>query len=317
MNIFSIINTIFLLFFSSTIISFAKEFPNKPMTYIVTFDAGGESDTYAKNQQKEWKKVTGQTIKIKHISGRGGAKAWAQLNFLPADGYTIMGINLPHIILQPISGDVGYKTEDLTPIHYFNYTPNAIFVRKTSKFKTLKELIEYAKKNPGIVNFAGSGKNSANHLALTRFNKLAGVNTTYVPFAGTGLAITAIIGGQTIAGFNYASSALKSGNMMRMLAIASEKRMPAFPNVPTFKELGYDLVGGAYRGISVPKSTPEEIREKISNIVSKINKQAEFAKRMEAAGFILTDITYDKMDDFVNEKTEEYIQGAKVLGILK
>ena len=102
-----------------------------------------------------------------------------------------------------------------------------------------------------------------------------------------------------------------------MLAVASDKRMPAFPDVPTFKELGYDLVGGAYRGLSVPKSASEELRKKVSDIVSKINKQPEFIKKMEAGGFVLTDITYDKMDAFVDKMTKEYTAGAKTLGILK
>jgi tripartite-type tricarboxylate transporter receptor subunit TctC len=104
---------------------------------------------------------------------------------------------------------------------------------------------------------------------------------------------------------------------MRMLAVASEERMPAFPDVPTFKELGYDLVGGAYRGLSVPKSTPIEMRKKISDIISTINKQPEFMKKMQEGGFVLTDITYEKMDEFVSKKTAEYTEGAKTLGIIK
>ena len=216
-----------------------------------------------------------------------------------------------------MSGKVAYKTEDLTPVHYFHYTPNAIFVRQESEFKTLKQLVDYAKANPGMATFAGSGSNSANHLAAVSFDELAGIKTTYVPFSGTGPSITAIVGGQTTAGFNYAPSAIKVGDKMRMLAVASEERMPAFPDVPTFKELGYDLVGGAYRGVSVPNSTPEHLRQKISKIVSDINKQPEFIKKMEAGGFVLTDVTYDQMDAFVASKVKEYTGGAKTLGILK
>lgn len=298
-------------------LAFAGDFPEKPMTYIIPFNAGGESDVSARFQQAEWEAVAKQPAVIQYQAGAGGAKAWSQLNSLPGDGYTVMGINLPHTVLQPLSGNVGYKTDDLTPVHYFHYTPNAIFVRKESKFKTLKELVDYAKKNPGMTTFAGSGSNSANHLAAVTFDKLAGITTTYVPFSGTGPSITAIVGGQTTAGFNYAPSALKVGDKMRMLAVASDERMPAFPDVPTFKELGYDLVGGAYRGVSVPKSTPEEIRKQISDIVSNINKQPEFVKKMEAGGFVLTDITYDKMADFINKMKKEYNEGAKTLGIVK
>ena len=295
----------------------AANFPDKAMTYILPFNAGGESDISARYQQAEWEAITGKSVVVQYQPGAGGAKAWSQLNHIVGDGYTIMGINLPHTVLQPLAGNVGYKTEDLTPVHYFHYTPDAIFVTKDSKFKTLQELVEHAKKNPAMVTFAGSGSNSSNNLAAIKLNQLAGIKTTYVPFSGVGPSVAAIIGGQTTAGFVYAPSALQVGDKMRMLAVASEKRMPAFPDVPTFKELGYDLVGGAYRGLSVPKSTPEELRKRISDIISAINKQPEFIKKMEEGGFVLTDVTYDKMNEFVSKKTEEYTEGAKALGIIK
>jgi tripartite-type tricarboxylate transporter receptor subunit TctC len=305
------------LIMACTLTANAENFPAKPMNYILPFNAGGESDISARYQQAEWEKITGKPIIIQYLPGAGGAKAWSQLNSMEGDGYTIMGINLPHTVIQPLAGNVGYQTDDLTPVNYFHYTPNAIFVNSDSKFKTLQELVDYAKKNPGLVTFAGSGSNSANHLAAVEFDKLAGIKTTYIPFSGIGPSVTAIVGGQTTAGFNYAPSALQVGDKMRMLAVASEKRMPAFPDVPTFKELGYDLVGGAYRGLSVPKSTPEEVRKKISDFVSEINKQPEFIKKMEEGGFVLTDIPYEKMDEFVKSSKGKYVEGAKALGVIK
>ncbi|MCA0997342.1 Bug family tripartite tricarboxylate transporter substrate binding protein [Alloyangia pacifica] len=294
----------------------AEEFPSKPMTYIIPFNAGGESDISARFQQAEWEKVTGQKVVIQYQPGAGGAQAWSQLNALPGDGYTIMGINLPHTILQPLAGSVGYATEDLVPVHYFHYTPNAIFVKKDSEFEDLAQLIDYAKENPGMVTFAGSGSNSANNIAAVQLNELAGVTTTYVPFSGTGPSITAILGGQTTAGFNYATSGVNQGDEMRMLAVAADERMPAFPDVPTFKELGYDIVGGAYRGVAVPNSTPEDLRQRISDIVSEINAQPEFIEKMESGGFVLTDIPYGEMDAFVAERVDEFTESAKALGII-
>jgi len=293
----------------------ADDFPTKPMTYIIPFNAGGESDVSARYQQAEWEAVTGQDVVIQYQPGAGGAQAWSQLNSIAGDGYTVMGINLPHTVLQPMAGSVGYKTEELTPVHYFHYTPNAIFVAKDSEFNTLEELVAHAKANPGLVTFAGSGSNSANNLGAVQFNELADVVTTYVPFSGTGPSITAILGGQTTGGFNYATSGVNQGDEMRMLAVASEERMPAFPDVPTFKELGYDLVGGAYRGVAVPDSTPEELRERISQIVSDINKRPDFVKKMEDGGFVLTDVGYADMPEFVAERVKEYTAGAKSLGI--
>ncbi|MDZ7589189.1 MAG: tripartite tricarboxylate transporter substrate binding protein [Rubrivivax sp.] len=295
----------------------AQTYPSKSINYILPFNAGGESDISARYQQAVFKKVAGVDTVIQYMPGAGGAQAWSQLNSMPGDGYTIMGINLPHTVLQPMQKDVGYKTDELTPVHYFHYTPDAIFVNSDSPFKTLKDLVDHAKKNPGMVTFSGSGSNSSNNLAQVRFDDLAGIKTTYIPFSGTGPAVTAILGKQTVAGFNYAPSAIAHAGKMRMLAVASEKRMPAFPDVPTFRELGYDLVGGAYRGLSVPKSTPEDIRLKVSDIIGGINADPGFRKKMEDGGFVLTEITYKDMPAFVAAKTKEYAAVAEKLGIKK
>ncbi|SNS85766.1 Tripartite-type tricarboxylate transporter, receptor component TctC [[Luteovulum] sphaeroides subsp. megalophilum] len=293
----------------------AADFPTKPVTYIIPFNAGGESDISARYQQAEWEAVTGQPVVIQYQAGAGGAQAWSQLNAIEGDGYTIMGINLPHTVLQPIEANVGYKTDELTPVNYFHYTPDAIFVPKDSEFQTLADLVENARANPGAVTFSGSGSNSSNNLAQAKFDQLAGITTTYIPFSGTGPAITAVLGSQTVAGFNYATSAVNQGDALRMLAVAADERLPAFPDVPTFKELGYDLVGGAYRGVAVPDKTPEELRTRISDIVTEINQRPDFVKKMEEGGFVLTDIPYAKMDAFMAEKIAEYQEGAKALGI--
>jgi len=202
-------------------------------------------------------------------------------------------------------------------VNYFHYTPDAIFVTTDSPFKTLKDLVEYAKKSPGMVTLSGSGSNSSNNLAQVRFDELAGTKTTYIPFSGTGPAVIAILGKQTVAGFNYAPSGIAHSEKMRMLAVASERRMPAFPDVPTFRELGYDLVGGAYRGLSVPKSTPEEIRQKVSDIISAINADPTFKQKMEAGGFVLTDVGYKEMPKFMAERKKAYGELAAKLGIKK
>lgn len=295
----------------------ATDFPTKAMTYIIPFNAGGESDISARFQQSVWNAVTGQDVVVQYQPGAGGAQAWSQLNQIEGDGYTIMGINLPHTVLQPMESDVGYKTDDLTPVHYFHYTPDAIFVSKDSPYTSLEQLVEYAKANPGMVTFAGSGSNSSNNLAQAKFDQLAGTKTTYIPFSGTGPAITAVLGNQTVAGFNYATSGVSQGEELRMLAVAAEERLPAFPDVPTFTELGYDLVGGAYRGVAVPDSTPEDLRQRISDIVQQINENADFKQKMEEGGFVLTGITYDKMSAFLQKMKAEYAEGAKALGIGK
>lgn len=297
--------------------SHADDFPSKSISYIIPFGPGGESDISARHQQPFFKKLMGQDLVISYKPGGGGAVGWSQLNSMGKDGYTMMGINLPHIIIKPRQKDVGFKTDDIEGFHIFHYTPDAIVVTEDSEFKTLQDFIDFAKANPGKLTLSGSGKGTANHLAQITFDKLAGVKTTYVAFKGTGAAVQALLGKQVKAEWGYTSVGAKHAGKARMLAVAMEERHPSFPDVPTFKELGFDIVSGAYRGIAVPKGTPADIKAKLSDAISKVNADPDFRKKMEADGFALIDITADKYADFIAEKTEGYVEAAKTAGVLK
>ncbi len=296
---------------------FADDYPSKGVNYIIPFGPGGESDITARHQQPFFKKLFGQDLIISYKPGGGGAVGWAQLNKMKGDGYNIMGINLPHIIIQPQQKDVGFKTEEIVGVYMFHYTPDAIVVSNDSDFKTLKDLVDYAAANPGQVTFSGSGKASANHLAQLRFDKMAGVQTTYVPFKGTGAAVTALMGNQVKAEWGYTSVGASHAEKVRMLAVAMEKRHPKFPDVPTFKELGYDLVSGAYRGIGVPASTPEDIRQKLSDMIGKINADPEFIQRMENDGMAMLDVDYRAYPDFIKKMETIYLEAAREAKILE
>jgi len=295
----------------------ADEYPSKSVNYVIPFGPGGESDITARHQQPFFKKLFGQDLIISYKPGGGGAVGWAQLNKMKGDGYNIIGINLPHIIVQPAQKDVGFTTEDITGVYMFHYTPDAIVVNNDSEFKTLDDLIAYAKENPGKVTFSGSGKGTANHLAQLRFDKMAGIKTTYVPFKGTGAAVTALLGKQVMAEWGYTSVGAKQAEKARMLAVAMEKRHPVFPDVPTFKELGFDLVSGAFRGIAVPESTPEEIRVKLSDMIDQINADPEFQKRMEADGMALLNVDYKGYNDFIAEQSKIILEAAREAKIIK
>lgn len=292
-------------------------YPEKPVRMIIAFAPGGESDIGARLQQGVFRRKFGQEMVIESKPGAGGALAWSQLNSFPGDGYTVMGTNLPHIVLQPLEGNVQYKTDDIVNVHFYQYTPDAIIVRNESPFKTFQDLVKAAKEGQDKVTFAGSGTNSANHLAHTRLNRLMGAKTTYVPFKGTGDLVSSVLGGHVSAAMSYNTLALTQKSKMRMLAVASEKRLAAFPDVPTFKELGGDWVDGAYRGVGVPKSTPEELRRRISEIFSEINRDPEFRQKMADGGFELIDVTYDKMGAFIAARSQAYLEGAKLMGLVK
>jgi tripartite-type tricarboxylate transporter receptor subunit TctC len=312
-----LIATMVMSLLAITTTAFSQEYPSKPVNYVIPFGPGGESDITARHQQPFFKELFGEDLVISYKPGGGGAVGWSQLNNMKGDGYNIMGINLPHIILKPREKDVGFKTDDLIGVYMFHYTPDAIVVKQDSPFKTLQDLIDFAKANPKKVTLSGSGKGTANHLAQLRFDKMAEIKTTYVPFKGTGKAVTALLGDQVKAEWGYTSVGAQHQDKLRMLAVAMEERHPIFPDVPTFKELGFDLVSGAYRGIAVPKSTPEAIREKLSDMIGKVNAQPEFKQRMERDGMALLSIDYKAYPAFMEKMTAIYVEAATEAGVLK
>jgi tripartite-type tricarboxylate transporter receptor subunit TctC len=292
-------------------------YPDKPVHYIIAFAPGGESDIAARLQQQVFRKKWGQELVVDSKAGAGGALAWSQLNQFPGDGYTIMGTNLPHIVLQPLEGNVQYKTEDITNVHFFNYTPDALVVRTESPFRTFQDFIAAAKAKPGQLNLAGSGTNSANHAAHARLNETCKINTVYVPFKGTGDLIASLLGGHVDGAVSYSSLALAQKGKCRLLVNATPKRLAYFSDVPTFRELGIDWVDGAYRGIGVPKATPEDMRRSISDMFAEINRDTEFQQRMTEQGLELVDYTYDKIPAFLEERKKAYLSAARLLGLTK
>ncbi|GGX67272.1 C4-dicarboxylate ABC transporter substrate-binding protein [Tateyamaria omphalii] len=291
----------------------AEDYPAKAIDYIIPYNPGGESDVTARFQEKFWSDVTGQDVVISYKPGAGGATAWSQLGGFDADGYTIMNVNFPHAILQPSIKDVGYQTEDVTPVYVFHYTPDAIVVRADSPHQTLQDVIDFAKDNPGALTFGGSGTNSANHLAAVRFGQMADVKVTYVPFGGSAPAMAAVLGGQIGAGMTYTTQGVKAGDQVRVLAIATEERLDIFPDVPTFKELGFDYVAGAYRGVTVPAGTPDDVREKLSDVIASINDIPAFQAQMQENGYVLVDVPNAEMVDWIAARKADYAPGIETL----
>lgn len=313
----SILKTGAAIALAATFGSVAQAELNGPVNYIIPFGPGGESDISARFQQPFFKEKFGQDMVVSYQPGGGGAVGWASLNGLNGDGQTIMGVNLPHIIIQPAQKDVGYTTADLNTFHMFHFTPDAIVVAANSPYQTLADLVDDAKANPGQVTMSGSGKASANHLAQIKFDKMTGAVTTYVPFKGTGASVTALLGNQVKAQWGYTTVGAAQGEAVRMLAVAMDERHPLFPDVPTFKELGYDMVGGAYRGIALPNTASAETTQMWSDMISEVNADPAFRQKMLDGGFAMLDITADEMAAFMAAKTDEYLKDAREAGLLK
>ena len=296
----------------------AQACPDRNINYWQAFPAGGESDISARHQQLVLKKKCPaiETI-VQYKPGAGGGLMWAQINQLPGDSTNVIGINLPHIVLQPLEGLVQYKTDDITPIYWFHYTPDAIIVPDQSPIKTYQDLIKMAKAQPGKLTFAGSGTNSANHAAHEKFNLIAGVSTTYVPFKGTGDLTTAVLGQHVTGAMSYSAFAINNKGKLRAIAIALDKRHPLLPDTPTFKELGINWIDGAYRGIGMPKSTPPDARKRMSDLWASLNNDAEMKELAFKSGFELVNVGVDRMEPFMRERTKAYTEVAKRLGLGK
>ena len=297
----------------------AADYPAKRLTYVICFNPGGESDITARIQEQALKKHFGQDVVITYKIGGGGAIGWAELVQARPDGYTIAGHNLPHIALQPLEMDnAGYKTLDLKNIYMFESTPNVLMVRNDSPFKTLKDFIDYAKKNPpGVMTVGGSGTSSANDLGTAMLNKSAGIKLTYVPFGGTGSAVPALLGNHVTALMSYSPMVVQYKEKFRFLAMASEKRMEIIPDVPTFRELGYDIVEGAYRGVAAPPGTPDEIIKYLAAAFDKTMKDPEVQKKMDQNGFKTEYLGPEASLALVKKKMVEYEAILKELGRLK
>jgi tripartite-type tricarboxylate transporter receptor subunit TctC len=296
----------------------AQACPDKNLLYWQAFPPGGESDLSARHQQIILKKKCPaiDTI-IQYKAGAGGGLMWGQMNQLPGDGLNVVGVNLPHIVFQPLEGQVQYKTADITPVFWFHYTPDILVVPEQSPIKTFADFIKTAQADPGKLSLGGSGLNSANHAAHERLNAAFNVKTNYIPFKGTGDMATAVMGAQVSGAITYTAFAINNKTRIRPLAVAMEKRHPLMPDVPTFKELGVDWVDGAYRGIGVPKSTPIEARKRLSDLWMSLNNEPEMKELAAKSGFELVNIGTEQMDAFMKEKTRLYIEGAQRLGLGK
>jgi tripartite-type tricarboxylate transporter receptor subunit TctC len=296
----------------------AQACPEKNLNYYQAFPAGGESDISARHQQLVLKKkCPGIETVMQYKPGAGGGLMWSQMNGLPNDGLNIVGINLPHIVLQPLEGQVQYKTEDISPVYWFHFTPDAIVVSNDSPIKTFADLIKMAKAQPGKLTLGGSGTNTANHAAHEKLDLVAGIQTTYVPFKGTGDLTPAVIGQHVVGAMSYTAFAINTKERVRALAVAMDKRHPLLPDVPTFKELGFDWVDGAFRGIGMPKSTSPEARKRMSDLWAALNNDPEMKELAFKSGFELVNVGVDKMDGFMRERTKAYTEVAKRMGLVK
>ncbi len=287
-----------------------KPYPTRQITYMVCFDPGGQSDREARRQQPLLEKILGQKVIIDYKVGGGGALGWREITKAKADGYTVAGFNIPHVILQPLQQDVGYKMEQINPVFIFHSTPLAIAVLENSPYKTLQDLIDFAKKNPGAVSVGGSGSFTGYHMATLRFEKLTGTKLTYVPYTGAAPQMTSFLGGHVTAVFGASDDLTRFRDKLRVLGFATDKRFPGFKDVKTLKEQGIDMVEEVFRGVAVPPNTPPNVIKTLEAAFMNIATRPEFQEEQRKGGFVPQAMGHEETKAYMKKMTAIYTELA-------
>jgi tripartite-type tricarboxylate transporter receptor subunit TctC len=249
----------------------AEPFPTKSIQVVIPF-APGDTDNMLRPFLDKMGEFLGQPVLLTYKAGAGGGVGAGTVATSKPDGYTLVGTSQGSIVVVPIfNKEVKYTTESFAPIASLSEGGFMLLVRSDSQWKNLKELIDYSKQNPKKINFTTSGAMGVTHLLAEIFANEAGVQWTHIPEKGSGPAVTALLGGHvemTSSAVAPALSHIRAGTL-RPLATFGENRLKAFPDVPTFKELGYKIASPGYYGILAPAGTPPEVVDAIYQAAKK------------------------------------------------
>lgn len=260
---------------------------------MVSYDAGGATDFQARivTMVAGNDELLGQPMVIINKPGAGGRVGWNWFaTDAEADGYTLGVYNVPHFIAQSIEGGVKYTTESFEPIANWGADPAVVIVGADSPYETIEDLVDFAKENPGKLTVSGAGLLVGHHIAALQIQKATGAVLAYIPTAGGGAAaMKAVIAGDVVAGINNLSDAFraeKAGNV-KVLAVADTQRSEEFlPDVPTLMESGIDVDDSSvnFRGLMVPKGTPQEVIDTLAEKVPDMFATDAVAKKMGDGG---------------------------------
>ena len=295
----------------------AGDYPDRPISVMVSYGAGGATDFQARivTMMAANEDYLGQPIVIVNKPGAGGRVGW---NWLASeadnDGYTIGAYNIPHFVAQSIEGGVKYSADSFEPIANWGSDPAVIIVGKDSKYNTIGELMEFATANPGKTTLSGAGLYVGHHIAALQLEKATGAKMAYIPTKGGGAAaMKAVIAGDVIAGINNLSDAYRAreaGNV-KILAVADLERNEQFlPDVPTLMESGIDVDNSSvnFRGLMVPKGTDPAVIAMLAERVPEMFKNARVAKQMTAGGSPLKIMTRAEVQQMWSDR-ETYLKG--------
>jgi len=306
-----------LLLISSVAGTAFAEYPDKPINMVIAFTAGGSSDVQARIVQKYWGKYSKQPLVFVYKPGAGGAIGFAEIALAKPDGYTIGGLNVPHIILQPLVQRAPFSIDSFDYICQAVNDPQVVAVRKDSPHKSVKDLFAFAKAKPKMLRLGLQGPNSGNHLMFLDVIHKYDFPVCEVFYKGAADQNAALLGGEVDAMFGNLNDVMRSRDEMRILAVASEKRNAFMPEVPTMKELGFDVVSYIRRGFAAPKGLEKAKLTYLRDVFQKIAKDPGYLADMKTAGQPEEYLDGDALDKYVHSQAEQAKAALKRAGILK
>lgn len=264
----------------------AQDYPAKQVEVIIPFDAGGGADSAQRLFNKYAEPIIGQPIVAVNRPGAGGATGWAELVRAPADGYTLAIITPPFSIIPAIvkPKQTGYTLDQFTNICIYAVVPDVLFVREESPYKTLEDLVTFAKENPEKLKVANTGALGADFMTTLLIENATDTKFTQIPFSGGAPALQATLAGTAdaqVASTNYIQS---QAGALRPLAIAKSERDPQFPDLPTFTELGYPVVSERFRALAGPPDLPKEVVDYWSDVCEKVTADPAFEEEFAKLG---------------------------------
>ena len=278
-------------------------YPERPIMMMVSYGAGGATDFQARivTMTAGNEDALGMPIAIINKPGAGGRVGW---NWFATqaenDGYTLAAYNIPHFIAQSIKGGVEYSADSFEPIANWGADPAVFVVAADSEFNSMTDVVDWAKENPGKLTFSGAGLFVGHHIAALQLEKASGVKLAYIPTKGGGAAaMKAVIAGDVMGGVNNLSAAFRAreaGNV-KILGVFDLERNAFMEDVPTLMEQGFDVDNASvnFRGIMVPKGTPEDVIEKLAATVPEMFANGRVAGKMKAGGSPMHIMTRDEV----------------------
>ncbi len=296
----------------------AQAWPAKPLRYIVPFPPGAFNDTLARTLAAELPKTLGQPVLVENRPGGNTIIGTEAALKSPPDGYTLYGAALPFSVIQSLYKTSFDVTRDFAPITLAGVTPNLLVAHPGAPVGSVKELIAYAKANPGKLNYASTGNGTSNHLSFELFKAMTGTSITHVPYKGSAPAVTDLIGGQVELMFDNTPNVLPHvrAGKLKALAVSSKKRSALAPDVPTVDEAGvpgYDV--GVWFGVLTVAGTPREVVQRLNAEMVKILTSAEIRERFGKIGVEVVAGTPEHFSGFLKGEVARWAKVIKDAGI--